>query len=94
MKWKLHTKLSISVGIPLTEMKFERLDIMEVRSMTDEPSGGIRTGENTFTGLKIFETCPWKIKGVILKLAHTVVCVPMKCVDDELHVHSSCRLCN
>ena len=75
-------------------MKFEILDIMKVRGMTDERGGGIRAGKNTLTGLEVFETCPRKIKGMVLKLAHTVVRMPMECIHDKLHVCSPCRLCN
>ena len=75
-------------------MKFEVLDIMKVRSVPDEHSSGIRAGENTFTGLEVFETCPRKIQRVVLELAHTVVRVSMKCIHNKLHIGSPCHLCN
>ena len=61
-------------------MKAEVLNIMKVRSMMDEWSSGIWAGENMFTGLEVFETCPRKIKRMVLQLTHMVVYMPMKCV--------------
>jgi hypothetical protein len=78
-----HTKLCVPIQVPLLEVEVEELNPVEVRSMPDQTSDGVRGGKDPFTCFQVFEPEAIGIQWVELQLATSVVRMAMECIDNE-----------